>query len=81
MIKRKRMHSADDIPIDKFCKWSHLCTVPNSEYRSVEHAKKDLKRLEFELLAKEIIIEGCEHYGTYHEVYIKMDVRKDSDFW
>ena len=25
--------------------------------------------------------ECYEHYGTYHEVYIKMDVRKDSDFW
>ena len=78
---RSRCYSADDIPIDKYSKYSHLCTVPNSEYRSIEHAKKVLRRLEFEVIAKEIIIEGCEHYGTYHEVYIKMDVRKDFDFW
>ena len=74
MIKRKRMHSADDIPIDKFCKYSHLCTVPNSEYRSIEHAKMDLRRLGFEVFAKEIIIEGCEHHGTYHEVYVQVDI-------
>ena len=75
MIKRKRMHSADDIPIDKFCKYSHLCTVPNSEYRSDKEAIKDLDRLGFLVHTNEIKINGCEHYGTYHEIYILTDIR------
>ena len=81
MIKRKRMHSADDIPIDKYTKWVHHRTVPDFEYNSVSDAKKNLRKLGFEVFAKEIIIEGCEHHGTYHEVYTKLDIRKDFDFW
>ena len=72
---RQRMHSADDIPIDKFSKWSHLCTVPNSEYHSKEKAIKDLEGLNFKVHTNEIIIKGCEHYGTYHEIYILTDIR------
>ena len=68
---RQRMHSADDIPIDSLSKWSHLCTVPNSEYDSKEKSIGDLERLNFKVHTNEIIIKGCEHHGTYHEIYIK----------
>ena len=71
---RQRMHSADDIPIDKFSKWSHMCTVPNSEYHTKEKAIKELNKLGFELHTNEIIINGCEHHGTYHEIYIKTSI-------
>ena len=72
---RQRMHSADDIPIDKYSKYMHLCTVPNSEYDSKEKAISDLERLNFKVHTNEIIIKGCEHYGTYHEIYILTDIR------
>ena len=68
---RPRCFSADDIPIDLLSKYCHLCTVPNSEYSTKEKALTDLNRLGFEVHTKEIIIKGCEHYGTYHEIYIK----------
>jgi len=71
---RPRMYSAEDIPIDKFNKYSHLCTVPNSEYSNKERALSDLKRLNFKVHTKEIIIKGCEHHGTYHEIYIKTSI-------
>ena len=71
---RQRMHSADDIPIDKFSKWSHLCTVPNSEYSTKEKAIKELNKLGFDVHTNEIIIKGCEHHGFYYEIYIKTSI-------
>ena len=71
---RPRMYSAEDIPIDKFNKYMHLCTVPNSEYHSKDKAIKSLKRLGFDMATNEIIIKGCEHHGSYYEIYIKTSI-------
>jgi len=71
---RPRMYSADDIPIDSLSKWGHIYTVPNSEYHTKEKAIKSLKRLGFDMATNEIIIKGCEHHGTYHEIYIKISI-------
>ena len=71
---RQRMHSADDIPIDSLSKWSHLCTVPNSEYSTKDKAISDLKGLGFDMATNEIIIKGCEHHGSYYEIYIKTSI-------
>lgn len=71
---RPRMYSADDIPIDSLSKYMHLCTVPNSEYHTKEKAIKELNKLGFEVHTNEIIIKGCEHHGTYHEIYIKTSI-------
>ena len=68
---RPRGFSADDIPIDKFNKYAHMCTVPNSEYSTKEKAIKSIKRLGFDMATNEIIIKGCEHHGLYYEIYIK----------
>ena len=75
MDVRQRMHSANDIPIDKYSKYMHMCTVPNYEYDSKEKAIEELNRLGFDLHINEIIIKGCEHHGTYHEIYILTDFR------
>ena len=75
---RPRMYSADDIINDfDLSKWQHYRTVPDFEYSSKEEAIKELNILGFEVLAKEIIIKGCEHHGTYFEIYIKSDPRED----
>ena len=75
---RPRMYSADDIINDfDLSKWQHYRTVPDFEYSSKEEAIKDLNKLGFEVLAKEIIIKGCEHHGNYFEIYIKSDPRED----
>ena len=71
---RPRMYSADDIPIDSLSKWGHIYTVPNSEYHTKEKAIKELNKLGFEVHTNEIIIKGCEHHGTYHEIYIKTSI-------
>lgn len=71
---RPRCYSADDIHIDKLNKYSHLCTVPNSEYSTKEKALTDLNRLGFDVHTNEIIIKGCEHHGAYHEIYIKTNI-------
>ena len=52
----------------------HLCTVPNSEYHSKDKAIKSLKRLGFDMATNEIIIKGCEHHGSYYEIYIKTSI-------
>ena len=75
---RPRGFSADNIIIDfDLSEWQHYRTVPDFEYSSKEKAIKELNKLGFEVLAKEIIIKGCEHHGTYHEIYIKSDPRED----
>ena len=75
---RPRMYSADDIINDfDLSKWQHYRTVPDFEYSSKEEAIKELNKLGFEVLAKVIIIKGCEHHGTYFEIYIKSDPRED----
>lgn len=71
---RPRCYSADDVYIDQLNKYTHLCTVPNSEYYSKDKAIEELNKLGFELHTNEIIIKGCEHYGTYHEIYIKTSI-------
>ena len=75
LMVRPRMYSADNIPIDKFNYYSHLCTVPNSEYSTKEKALTDLNRLGFKLHTKEIIIKGCKHHGFYYEIYIKTSIK------
>ena len=79
MIVKKRRETSKDIVIDQYSKWVHHRTVPDFQYKNVTDAKKDLRNLDFEVLTKEILIEGCEHYGSYFEVYIKVDLKNQFD--
>lgn len=50
----------------------HTYTVPNGEYGSKSEAIEELTRLGFQVKTKDVIIEGCEHHGIYHEVHIRL---------
>tara|TARA_R100001594_G_scaffold73129_1_gene107710 strand:+ start:557 stop:781 length:225 start_codon:yes stop_codon:yes gene_type:complete len=69
MIKRLRHEVGEDI-IKNNKRYTHTYTVPNMEYHSKEYAFKRLKALDIDFISKDVLIEGCEHYGSYTEIYI-----------
>tara|TARA_Y100001938_G_C7950400_1_gene359001 strand:- start:110 stop:346 length:237 start_codon:yes stop_codon:yes gene_type:complete len=70
MIKRLRTEIGEDI-IENNKRYVHTYTVPNFEYESKEYALKRLKALDIDFISKDVLVEGCEHYGPYTEIYIK----------
>ena len=69
MIKRLRTEIGKDI-IKNNKRYVHTYTVPNFEYESKEYAIKRLKALDIDFISKDVLIEECEHYGSYTEIYM-----------
>jgi len=69
MIKRLRTEIGEDI-IKNNKRYTHTYTVPNMEYESKEYALKRLKALKLDFISQDILVEGCELYGPYTEIYI-----------